>query len=453
MHNSKFEPHMEGWKSTTNEIKSCCGFCPSQFSTWSQRADHLAAHFRNGADMSMWANGLGFEPYVERLVENAIPPYLIGHERQSMEPYVARLTQPGPLPCNRKRGSVDSKGKFTPTSGSNLTYGTSAGENSNSDLDAPDVEIDQMTRDSNCWGRLEQELSKFVTTCKLSATVPTDKQLADHARMVIYEDDDPWNWTCADNQQWLDTFKFQQGIGGVTEAMMGRGRLEEVNVLAPYVIKGGNKGVTGGGGKGTLASGAAGKNGVGRGAAWGSALAKETMPSGTMQDFKSRKMMTRRRSWGNMPNTHGVNGNIGVDLGMGMGMGMTKHPVAPLPEFDANMDFDNVDFQNLEFDMAGMGMDDVTYTTGPGAQGIMASATTGDAMSALTVALSGAGAEGMYAPAPTGMEGVGQYTFDSAMMTGEQGLVMGGGIGMPGSEPFMTEREMSELTGYSASFH
>ena len=59
MHGAKFELHMESWKSTTNEIKSSCGFCPSKFTTWSQRADHLAAHFRNGADMSGWANGWG----------------------------------------------------------------------------------------------------------------------------------------------------------------------------------------------------------------------------------------------------------------------------------------------------------------------------------------------------------------------------------------------------------
>ena len=214
MHNTKVQSHMDSWKSTTNEIKSACGFCPSKFTTWQQRADHLAAHFRNGVDMSQWGGGWGFEPYVERLVENSIPPYLIGYERNTMEPYVARAMA-------------------TPSSATDggLTTGTSA----------ESVEPDQMTKDSNCWGRLEQELSKFVSQQKTQGQFPEDKELQDQARMIIYEDNDPWNWTCADNQHWLDTFKYQQGIGTPTDAMTSSKTLAEVPILAPYVIKGGLK--------------------------------------------------------------------------------------------------------------------------------------------------------------------------------------------------------------------
>ncbi|KAH0838944.1 hypothetical protein AYO21_05977 [Fonsecaea monophora] len=214
MHNAKVQSHMDTWKSTTNEIKSSCGFCPSKFTTWQQRADHLAAHFRNGSDMNNWSGGWGFEPFVERLVENAIPPYLIGHERTTMDPYVARLTA---TPSANTDGG--------------LTNGTSA----------ESTEPDQMTRDSNCWGRLEQELSKFVSQQRVAGRLPSDKELQDQARMIIYEDNDPWNWTCADNQQWLDTFKYQQGIGNVTDAMIPTHTLAEVPILAPYVIKGGLK--------------------------------------------------------------------------------------------------------------------------------------------------------------------------------------------------------------------
>lgn len=213
MHNTKVQSHMDKWKSTTNEIHSSCGFCPSKFTTWQQRADHLAAHFRNGSDMSQWANGWGFEPYVERLVENAIPPYLIGHEKNSMEPYVARA-QKTPS-CSTDAG---------------LTNGTSA----------ESTEPDQLTKDSNCWGRLEQELVKFVLRCKSACTVPTDKEIQDQARMIIYEDNDPWNWTAADNQEWLDTFKYQNGIGTFTDSMAAHA-LAEVPIMAPYVIKGGLK--------------------------------------------------------------------------------------------------------------------------------------------------------------------------------------------------------------------
>ncbi|RMZ86787.1 hypothetical protein DV736_g5989, partial [Chaetothyriales sp. CBS 134916] len=265
MHGRKYESHMEGWKSTTNEIKSSCGFCPSRFTTWSQRADHLAAHFRNGTDMSTWVNGWGFEPHIERHVENAIPPYLIGHERRTMEPYVARFLHDGQTSAVARANRNSISKSNTPSSGSNsgLTFGVSA-DDSDVDSQYDHGELDQMTKDSNCWGRLEQELSKFVAQHKLAGTIPSNKQIQDAARMIIYEDDDPWNWTCADNQQWLDTFKYQQGIGGLTQSMgitspgpngsldleptnetgsstMWTKTLAEVPVLAPYVIPGGNK--------------------------------------------------------------------------------------------------------------------------------------------------------------------------------------------------------------------
>lgn len=279
MHNAKVQSYMDKWKSTTNEIKSSCGFCPSKFTTWQQRADHLAAHFRNGADMSMWANGWGFELYVERLVENAIPPYLIGHEKNSMEPYVARAQR-------------------TPscTTDTGLTTGTSA----------ESTEPDQLTKDSNCWGRLEQELVKFVLRCRGAGTIPSDKEIQDQARMIIYEDNDPWNWTAADNQEWLDTFKYQNGIGTFTDAM-GTHQLAEVPIMAPYVIKGGlkTKSVSG-----------------------GAHLQRKSISSNSNSNPTPE--------CGSLPNTAGIN-----------------------TTFDQSMDFDfdSIDFSGLDLGM----MDDVNF--------------------------------------------------------------------------------------------
>lgn len=210
LHGTKFQPCMEAWKSTTTEVKSRCGFCPSIFSTWQQRADHLAAHFRNGSEMSQWSGGWGFEPYVDRLVEDAMPPYMIAQERVSMDPFVA-------------------KAHTTPSSlgNSELTFGTSA--------DASDEY--QIAKDSNCWGRLDNELTRFVMQQKLAGIIPTDQDLQNRARKIIYDDEDPWNQTPADNKQWLDTFKYQVGIGAQAPVE----RLEEVPIMPPYVVRGGLK--------------------------------------------------------------------------------------------------------------------------------------------------------------------------------------------------------------------
>ena len=211
-HGTKFDPWMEAWKSTTTEIKSKCGFCPQISLTWQQRADHLAAHFRNGSDMREWGGGWGFEPYVERLVENAIPPYLIAQERTSMDPFVARIN-------DRSPDAADS----------NLTFGTSA----------PVSEEYQIDCDSNCWRRLEQGLSAYIGKEKMLGNIPTDKQLQDKARMMIYNDEDPWNQTAADNPQWLECLRQQHGIS--LEPVPEASKLEEVPMLPPYAVKGGLK--------------------------------------------------------------------------------------------------------------------------------------------------------------------------------------------------------------------
>ena len=208
LHGAKFDPLMESWKSMMSDIKSACGFCPSVFSTWEQRADHLAAHFKNGADMSGWSCGWGFEPHIERLVENSIPPYMNANERSSMDPFVAKTTTP------------------SSAEGTNLTFGTSA-------------ICSTVLADTNCWRRLEQVLSEYIVQQKAMGHIPADKELQDQGRLIVFDDDDPWNQTAADNERWLATLKFQHSIGEDPDPMPRK--LEEVPIMPPYAIQGGLK--------------------------------------------------------------------------------------------------------------------------------------------------------------------------------------------------------------------
>lgn len=75
VHNAKYIQHfMDSWKVPTPDIRSRCGFCGSLLSSWPERVDHLAEHFKSGSDMSSWKGDWGFEPAVLSMVENAIPP-------------------------------------------------------------------------------------------------------------------------------------------------------------------------------------------------------------------------------------------------------------------------------------------------------------------------------------------------------------------------------------------
>jgi hypothetical protein len=213
MHDVKFDTSMEAWKSTTSEIKSRCGFCPKVFRTWQERIDHLAAHFKAGADMSQWGGDWGFEPYVARLVENSMPPYLIAQERSTMNPFSAK--------------SFTKSNAGTP----NMTS-ASTGVSSSPEKPA-------YFQDINCWRRLEKELGGYADQQLSLGIFPTDQMLQDQARIVIFGSDDPWNQTSADNAQWLEIFKRDHSIASVPVPQVDEIRLEEIPHDPPYVIPGG----------------------------------------------------------------------------------------------------------------------------------------------------------------------------------------------------------------------
>ncbi|OLN97292.1 Homeobox protein 4-like protein 1 [Colletotrichum chlorophyti] len=70
--------------------------------------------------------------------------------------------------------------------------------------------------DANCYRRLARELGRWVASemspNNPNSHVPTDAQLQHRARWILYDDDDPWNQTAADNAEWLERFKRDVGI-------------------------------------------------------------------------------------------------------------------------------------------------------------------------------------------------------------------------------------------------
>lgn len=212
---------MDAWKSTTDSIRSNCGFCPAKFTSWSARADHLAAHFRNGMDMSNWKGDWGFEPFVARLVENAVPPYLIAQERKTMDPFVA--TEASTSAKRLSTGGSSSAEPATPSTASLLQH-------------------------SNCWNKLSKNLREYVSNSLDQGVVPSDAQIQAHARFVVFGDDDPWNQTAADNPYWLGILKrdcgldseeigeaSSSGVAAVAESTT----MEELRMDPPYAVRGG----------------------------------------------------------------------------------------------------------------------------------------------------------------------------------------------------------------------
>lgn len=57
------------------------------------------------------------------------------------------------------------------------------------------------------YSRLERELAEFLHMQRSIGVEPTDVDLQNKARLIIYECDDSWNQTAADNSDWLTAFK------------------------------------------------------------------------------------------------------------------------------------------------------------------------------------------------------------------------------------------------------
>lgn len=70
--------------------------------------------------------------------------------------------------------------------------------------------------DTNCYRRLARELTRYTSMAMSpnnpNCHIPDDQELQHQARWILYDDDDPWNQTAADNAEWLIRFKRDVGI-------------------------------------------------------------------------------------------------------------------------------------------------------------------------------------------------------------------------------------------------
>jgi hypothetical protein len=117
--------------------------------------------------MKDWSGCRGLEPAIALLVQNAMPPYLIGADTTAVVP-------------------------FSATKSSRETNG--------------------LAREPTTFEFLTERLGQYVKLAQETGGVITDELLQQEARCIVYGDDDPWNQTAADNPQWLSLFKQGHGI-------------------------------------------------------------------------------------------------------------------------------------------------------------------------------------------------------------------------------------------------
>ncbi|KAK4540460.1 hypothetical protein LTR36_009206 [Oleoguttula mirabilis] len=206
MHGCELASSMDNWKSTAVNINSRCGFCTQRFTVWQERVDHLTAHFKVGVRMSEWKGCRGLDPAVAAQVTNAMPPYLIGIESVSPNPFSA--ANPSTLHGRDLAGSVTSLEEFTSGGlGGRPSEGGGSGYNAK----------------TTCWEILTVRLGKYAHHMAKKGIVLSDEMLQQQARRILYASDDSWNQTAADNPEWLDLFKKAHGLDYIPTAVGGQG--------------------------------------------------------------------------------------------------------------------------------------------------------------------------------------------------------------------------------------
>ena len=234
VHGCKMTASMESWKSEATYIRCRCGFCGDEFTKWQDRVDHLAKHFKAGARMIDWKGCRGLDPSVAAQVTNAMPPYLIATEAKTPFPFSASNESsmgqhPHSVTARNDHGGAifDEMALSLPQDSiqENLAlnqYVTSSGIlegdfnegfkeahdcSTHYDFSRPNLQ------NQTCWEVLTVRLGRFVREQMQAGIFPTDETIQQEARRILYESDDTWNQTAADNPEWLDLFKKAHGLG------------------------------------------------------------------------------------------------------------------------------------------------------------------------------------------------------------------------------------------------
>ena len=192
---------IDDWKIGQPAISSRCGICNQALKTWEQRVEHLAEHFRTGSTMADWQGEHEFPPAFAAQVVNALPPYLIGSESQSVIPFSATNCD-----VQDHFAQISSRARWDST------------EQETNSIVAPVVPSVPLPLQTIAPGVAPEQLSSFtqVLTLHLSrfaqeqmkkGVIPSDEMFQHESRRLLYDSEDTWNQTIADNTEWMSAFR------------------------------------------------------------------------------------------------------------------------------------------------------------------------------------------------------------------------------------------------------
>lgn len=190
-------PVIDDWKTDNTAVTSRCGFCDNRLNSWEERIEHLADHFRQGATMDDWRGDHNFPSSIAAKVTNDLPPYLIGSESRTIVPFSATNSN-----VKDHFAQISSRAdQIRPE----VTHGQEETPlvSSFQQLHTNDVPLSTFAQ------ILTSHLSRFARSQMEQGILPTDEMFQQESRRVLYDSEDSWNQTVADNPEWLSDFRRQ----------------------------------------------------------------------------------------------------------------------------------------------------------------------------------------------------------------------------------------------------
>lgn len=196
VHGLETLPLIDDWKVESTPVKSRCGFCDLTMSSWEERTDHLAAHFRQGKTMADWTGDHGFEPAIMARLTNAFPPYLIAAQSTTLIPFSA--TDPAALDHTNQllsRIELEASCANCPTHDDQVPEARAAFSN--------EALPTQQEIDTTVFADiLSRHLSRFAREQMRLGIVPTDEMFQrESRRLLYYDEDDNWNQTVSEDDR------------------------------------------------------------------------------------------------------------------------------------------------------------------------------------------------------------------------------------------------------------
>ncbi|KAI9926598.1 hypothetical protein ASPWEDRAFT_32000 [Aspergillus wentii DTO 134E9] len=185
-------PLIDDWKTQAPQVTSRCGFCDRRLSSWEDRVEHLASHFRNGSTMEDWQGEHDFPPEIAMHVTNALPPYYIGSDSRCLVPF--SVTD---IHAKDHVDQISSRAALTENNSPHEETQISPSEQTAHNPLASLMEV------------LATHLGRFTRQKIDQGIIPTDEMLQQESRRIVYGCEDSWNQTIFDNPEWLAAFRRQ----------------------------------------------------------------------------------------------------------------------------------------------------------------------------------------------------------------------------------------------------